>query len=171
MFGKINEEQVTKGRWKETWRRSYSLLLTAALKYLIEAKTMAHLKYLGMYRIRYTLQMRADCSSKPLNMKRHWILSIDFTNHTPQISVKILGINFGEKGLKTVDGKPFPRNENQLHISLPQYIQPEVYPVAELTRSQHSDYVRGWTILDSNTGTDKRVSTSLKCPGQLWISD
>jgi hypothetical protein len=98
-------------------------------------------------------------------------MSIDFINHTLQISVKILRINFGEKGLKTVDGKPFPRNENQLHTSHPQYIQPEVHPVAELTRSQHSDYVSGSTILDSNTGTDKRVSSSLKCPGRLWISD
>jgi hypothetical protein len=36
--------------------------------------------------------------------------------------VKILGIDFGEKGLKTADGKPFPRTENQLSSSLPQYI-------------------------------------------------
>jgi len=85
--------------------------------------------------------------------------------------VKILGINFGEKGLKAVDGKPFPRNENQLHTSLPQNIKSEFHPLAELTRSQHSDHVRGWTILDSNTDTEKTVSSSLKCPGRLWISD
>jgi hypothetical protein len=36
--------------------------------------------------------------------------------------MKILGTNFGEKGLKTVDGKPIPRIENRVHSSLPQYI-------------------------------------------------
>jgi hypothetical protein len=37
--------------------------------------------------------------------------------------MKILGLNFEEKGLKTADGKPLPRTENQLHSSLPQYNQ------------------------------------------------